>query len=105
MPSATLGHLCLQSTAMRIHEIVDPSAKPIYYLEDMSNTNNNMDDLEKQVEELLNLCDKLTQSNSTLRGTVNELTTERSGLIQQKDKARNHIESMITRLKSMEENP
>ena len=64
-----------------------------------------MDDLEKQVEELLNLCDKLTQSNNTLRGTVNQLTTERSGLIQQKDKARYHIESMITRLKSMEENP
>jgi len=63
-----------------------------------------MDDLEKQVEELLNLCDKLTTSNSSLRGTVNELQTERSTLIQQKDKARTHIESMISRLKSMEQN-
>jgi len=63
-----------------------------------------MDDLEKQVEELLNLCDKLTASNSSLRGTVDELKTERSTLIQQKDKARGHIESMITRLKSMEQN-
>lgn len=71
----------------------------------MSNTDNNMDDLEKQVEELLNLCDSLTRSNSTLRGTVNELKVEKSTLIQQKDKARNHIESMITRLKSMEQNP
>ncbi|MDH5392675.1 MAG: TIGR02449 family protein [Gammaproteobacteria bacterium] len=70
----------------------------------MSTTDNNMDDLEKQVEELLNLCDKLTTSNSSLRGTVNELQTERSTLIQQKDKARTHIESMISRLKSMEQN-
>ena len=71
----------------------------------MSTTDNNMDDLEKQVEELLNLCDKLTQSNNTLRGTVDGLQTERSTLIQQKDKARTHIESMITRLKAMEQNP
>lgn len=69
----------------------------------MSTTNDNMDDLEKQVEELLNLCDKLTKSNSTLRGTVDGLKSEKSTLIKQKDKARNHIESMITRLKSMEQ--
>jgi cell division protein ZapB len=71
----------------------------------MSDTNNNIDDLEKQVEDLLNLCDKLTQSNGSLRNTVDDLKTERSTLIKQKDKARNHIESMITRLKSMENNP
>lgn len=71
----------------------------------MNDTNNNLDDLEKQVEDLLNLCDKLTQSNGTLRSTVDGLKTERSSLIKQKDKARTHIESMITRLKSMEENP
>jgi len=62
-----------------------------------------MDDLEKQVEELLNLCDKLTKSNSQLRGTVDDLKTEKSTLMQQKDKARTHIESMITRLKAMEQ--
>lgn len=64
-----------------------------------------MDDLEKQVDELLSLCDKLTQSNSVLQGSVNELKTERSTLIQQKDKAKNHIESMITRLKTLEQKP
>jgi len=71
----------------------------------MRTTDNNMDDLEHQVEELLDLCDKLTRSNSTLRGTVDELQSERTTLIQQKDKARTHIESMITRLKAMEQNP
>ena len=71
----------------------------------MTTTDNNIDDLEHQVEELLDLCDKLTRSNSTLRGTVDELQSERTTLIQQKDKARNHIESMITRLKAMEQNP
>ena len=63
-----------------------------------------MDDLEKQVDELLNLCDKLTQDNSSLKGTLNSMKTERSTLIEQKDKARHHIEGMITRLKSMEQN-
>lgn len=71
----------------------------------MSETNNNMDDLEKQVEDLLNLCDKLTQSNGSLRHTVDDLQTQRSSLIKQKDSARIHIESMITRLKAMENNP
>jgi len=71
----------------------------------MSNSNNNMDDLEKQVDELLSLCDKLTSSNQQLQGTVDELKTERSTLIEQKDKAKTHIEAMITRLKTMEQNP
>ena len=70
----------------------------------MSDTNDNMDDLEKQVDELLNLCDKLTQDNSSLKGTLDTMKTERSTLIEQKDKARHHIEAMITRLKSMEQN-
>jgi len=64
-----------------------------------------MDDLEKQVDELLSLCDKLTRSNNSLVGTVEDLKTERTTLIEQKDKAKNHIEAMITRLKSMEQNP
>ena len=64
-----------------------------------------MDDLEKQVDELLSLCDKLTSSNQQLQGTVDELKTERSTLIEQKDKAKIHIEAMITRLKTMEQNP
>jgi len=64
-----------------------------------------MDDLEKQVDELLGLCDKLTQSKNSLEGTVKDLKTERTTLIEQKDKAKTHIEAMITRLKSMEKNP
>lgn len=71
----------------------------------MSEANNNIDDLEKQVDELLALCDKLTRSNQSLQGTVDELQSERTTLIQQKDKAKTHIEAMITRLKSMEQNP
>lgn len=71
----------------------------------MSETNNNMDDLEKQVDELLSLCDKLTKDNGSLKDKVSTMKTERSTLIEQKDKARHHIEGMITRLKSMEENP
>lgn len=71
----------------------------------MTNTNNNIDDLEQQVNELLDLCARLTKDNKSLRSSVSELHTERSTLIAQKDKAKTHIEDMITRLKTLENNP
>lgn len=68
----------------------------------MTDSNNNMDDLEKQVDELLTLCERLTHDKSSLQGTIADMRMERSTLKIQKDKARLHIEGMITRLKSME---
>ena len=69
----------------------------------MTTTNQNMDKLESQVEELLSLCSKLTVDNKNLRNKVNLLNNEKSILLEQKDKARSHIEAMITRLKSLEQ--
>ena len=70
----------------------------------MNQTTNNIDKLEQQVDDLLGLCSKLTSENKNLRGQVKELSTERSALIEQKEKARHHVEAMISRLKSLENN-
>lgn len=61
-----------------------------------------IDNLEEQVDELLELCRRLSNENKELRAQLHQLATERSGLIEQKEKVRVQVESMITRLRSME---
>lgn len=61
-----------------------------------------IDNLEEQVDELLELCRRLSNENKELRAQLHQLVTERSGLIEQKEKVRVQVESMITRLRSME---
>lgn len=58
--------------------------------------------LESQVEELLELCQKLGDENSELRNQLQHLSKERAKLLDQKEQARSHVEAMITRLRSME---
>ena len=52
--------------------------------------------------ELLELCQKLGNDNKELRAQLQNLNSERSNLIEQKEKVRVQVESMITRLRSME---
>ena len=58
--------------------------------------------LEEQVAELLELCQRLGKDNSELRAQIQQLASERSNLVEQKEKVRVQVESMITRLRSME---
>ena len=58
--------------------------------------------LEDQVDELLELCQRLGDGNVELRAQLQQLTSERSNLVEQKEKVRVQVESMITRLRSME---
>lgn len=58
--------------------------------------------LEEQVSELLELCQRLGDDNGDLRSQLQQLTSERSNLMEQKEKIRVQVESMITRLRSME---
>lgn len=58
--------------------------------------------LESQTNELLGLCQRLSEENSHLRKQLNNMTNERAGLVELKEQARNHVEGMITRLRSME---
>lgn len=68
----------------------------------MTNTITRIDKLEEQVSELLDLCKRLGDDNVDLRAQLQQLTAERSNLVGQKEKVRLQVESMITRLRSME---
>jgi len=57
-----------------------------------------------KVEELLAYCQKLETDNVALKTTQDEWQSERSKLLQKNDLAKNKIESMIGRLKALEQN-
>ncbi len=68
----------------------------------MTDTIKRINKLEEQVSELLDLCQRLGNDNQELRAQLQTLTSERSNLIETKEKVRVQVESMITRLRSME---
>ena len=68
----------------------------------MTDTIKRISKLEEQVNELLELCQKLGNDNTDLRAQLQQLTSERSNLMETKEKVRVQVESMITRLRSME---
>jgi cell division protein ZapB len=59
--------------------------------------------LESQVEELIRTCRQLREENASLRARQEILVAERAELIDKTELARGRVESMISRLKSMEE--
>ncbi|MEA3278918.1 MAG: TIGR02449 family protein [Pseudomonadota bacterium] len=65
--------------------------------------NFDLDTLESQVEELIRTCHQLREENTSLRARQENLVTERAELIEKTELARSRVESMISRLKSMEE--
>ena len=58
--------------------------------------------LEKRLEELLREYAHLQEENRALRQQQNHLMAERASLIERSELARSRVESMISRLKSME---
>jgi len=58
--------------------------------------------LETRVDDLLGTCDKLVSENKSLRHQQVTLVSERAHLIEKNELARTRVESMITRLKSLE---
>ena len=68
----------------------------------MTDTITRINKLEEQVGELLTLCEQLGNGNKDLRAQLQQLTAERSTLVEQKEKVRVQVESMISRLRSME---
>lgn len=63
-----------------------------------------LDILEARIDELLKIVEKLTQNNRSLLSKQERLIAERAELLDKTDMARSRVESMITRLKSMEAN-
>jgi len=58
--------------------------------------------LETTVTQLITLCTKLSEENSTYKGSNKQLMLERSELQSKNDKVRGQVEAMVHRLKSME---
>jgi cell division protein ZapB len=58
--------------------------------------------LEQQVGSLLELLDRLTRENRSLRVQQESLATERAGLLEKHDQVRNSVDAIVTRLKSLE---
>jgi len=59
--------------------------------------------LEEKVEELIELYTVLGKENRALRTQQQNWTTERAKLIEKNELAKSRVESMITRLKTLEQ--
>lgn len=58
--------------------------------------------LESRLQALISLCTRLRQENQVLREQQDALVEERARLIDKNETARNKVEQMIVRLKSLE---
>lgn len=58
--------------------------------------------LEHRVDELVRAYERLQMENEELRMQQQRLLTERAGLLQKNEQARERVEAIITRLRSME---
>ncbi len=61
-----------------------------------------LDQLQQRLQELISLCTRLRVENKSLLDQQTNLVEERARLIEKNEMARSKVESMITRLKSME---
>lgn len=59
--------------------------------------------LVKRIDELIELCGVLTRENRALRAQQQNWTSERAKLIEKNELAKSRVESMITRLKALEQ--
>jgi cell division protein ZapB len=58
--------------------------------------------LEMRVNELLSLVSQLTEENRALRSRQDNLSSERSALLQKNELVRTRVEAMIGRLRTLE---
>jgi cell division protein ZapB len=67
-------------------------------------TESDLQKLENQIDALIDAVNQLKQENTSLRHQQDNLLAERSQLIEKTELARNRVEAMITRLRSLELN-
>ena len=58
--------------------------------------------LESRVDELIDRCEALARENRILRERNSSWTVERAGLLERNEVAKNKVEAMIERLKSLD---
>ena len=61
-----------------------------------------LDLLTQRVEELIKLCDRLREENTRLKATQTQLQTAHARLADKNELSRTKLESMISRLKTLE---
>lgn len=59
--------------------------------------------LEQQVDELIQICNRLREENTWLRARQATLADDRAQLVEKTELARSKVESIVSRLKTMEE--
>lgn len=59
--------------------------------------------LEQRVDEFIELCDEYKRHNKSLKAREIQLAEERANLMKKNDMARTKVESMISRLKALEQ--
>ena len=59
--------------------------------------------LEKTIDHLIVFLDRIKAENNALKNKLEELSQEKSLLMQKNDQARTRLESMISRLKTLEQ--
>jgi cell division protein ZapB len=57
-----------------------------------------------QLDRLLELCQRLTEENRSLRASQEQLSAERANLLAKNEQARSRVEAMIARLRALENN-
>jgi cell division protein ZapB len=65
-------------------------------------TETDLNHLEQRIDELIDTVSLLKNENTSLRQQKDKLSSERSQLIEKTEIARNRVEAMISRLKSLE---
>ncbi|MEO8672122.1 MAG: TIGR02449 family protein [Tahibacter sp.] len=61
-------------------------------------------EISARIDRLVELCQRLSEENRSLRHSQEQLTTERAVLLTKNEQARTRVEAMIARLKSLEQN-
>ncbi|MGB0132492.1 TIGR02449 family protein [Dokdonella sp.] len=67
-------------------------------------TQTELAEISARIDELVELCRRLSEENRSLRQSQEQLSNERAGLIARNEQARTRVEAMIGRLKSLEQN-
>lgn len=71
----------------------------------MSQPNPSLEELQQiseRIDQLLALCQRLSEENRSLRTSQEQLANERSNLLAKNEQARSRVEAMITRLRALE---
>ena len=71
---------------------------------DPSPTRDELKTIAARVDQLIALCQRLTEENRSLRQTQEAMASERANLLAKNEQARSRVEAMIARLKSLEQN-